>query len=154
MFIVWDPSLDTGIKTIDEQHKRIVDYINMLDNAVHTKDMTNVPYVIEQLLDYTVAHFSFEESLMERHNYSHLEAHSKVHQMFTDRIHYYQKELAAGKDISRKLLAELKVWLVSHIKNEDRDYVDEIHHDVDEGWIAKTLGRFFKSKPESINHRL
>lgn len=154
MFLAWDSSYEIGIHAIDEQHKRIVDYINMLDNAVHSKDMTNLPYVIDQLIDYTVAHFSFEESLMARHNYSHFEAHCRVHEMFKDRIQLYKNDLAAGKDVSRKLLAELKVWLVSHIKHEDRDYVEEIRHDVDEGWVSRTLGRFFKSKSEPMDRHL
>lgn len=144
MFFTWDSSLDTGIEVIDEQHKRIVDYINILHTAVSTKDLSAVPQVLDQLLDYTVSHFSFEESLMESHGYQHTAAHHKVHEMFTNRIRAYQQEMAEGKDISRKLLNDLKIWLTSHIKNEDADYVKVIKAKVDKGWVAKTLGRFFK----------
>ncbi len=143
MFFTWDESLDTGIEVIDEQHKRIVDYINTLHTAIATKDKEAVSDVLDQLINYTVTHFSFEESLMEQHGYMHTDAHRKVHEMFTGRIQTYQKELNAGRDISRKLLNDLKIWLTSHIKSEDSDYVKVINTKVDKGWVSKALGRFF-----------
>lgn len=143
MFFTWDESLDTGISVIDEQHKRIVDYINDLHAAIADKDREAVSDVLDKLINYTITHFSFEESLMEKHGYIHTDAHRKVHEMFTGRIQNYQQELEAGKDISRKLLNDLKIWLSSHIKSEDSDYVKSIKKRVDKGWVSKALGRFF-----------
>lgn len=144
MFFTWESSLDTGIEIIDEQHRRIVDYINALHNAISTKDIDMVSNILDQLIDYTVSHFSFEESLMQNHGYMHTEAHKKVHDMFTARIQNYRKELDEGKDISRKLLNDLKVWLTSHIKSEDSDYVKVVKTKVEKSWVSKTLGKFFK----------
>lgn len=143
MFFTWDESLDTGIAVIDDQHKRIVDYINDLHAAIANKDREAVSGVLDQLINYTVTHFSFEESLMEKHGYIHTDAHRSVHDAFTSRILKYQQELESGKDISRKLLNDLKIWLSSHIKSEDSDYVKSINQRVDKGWLSKALGRFF-----------
>ncbi|MEW8014522.1 MAG: bacteriohemerythrin [Candidatus Sedimenticola endophacoides] len=73
----WSNSLDTGISVIDEQHKRIVDYINELHDAQQTLDKRRVGEVIDELVDYTVSHFAFEESLMEQAGYPFLEAHKQ-----------------------------------------------------------------------------
>jgi len=65
MTIVWESKLDTGIEVIDNQHKRIVAYVNQLETARRSGDKVMVIDVIEQLVDYTQSHFSFEEAMME-----------------------------------------------------------------------------------------
>jgi hemerythrin len=144
MFFLWDDTYDTGIDVIDLQHRRIVDYINELHNAINSKNMAIVGEILEGLIGYTLSHFSFEESLMEEHGYQHTDSHRKTHKAFTDRVFRYQKEWAEGKDVSRKLLSELKVWLISHIQKDDQDYANVISSKLNKSWVTKALGRFFK----------
>ncbi len=35
---VWEPAFSVGIAVIDNQHKRIIDYINELNNALVYRD--------------------------------------------------------------------------------------------------------------------
>jgi hemerythrin len=143
MFFVWDDAYNTGIEVIDIQHRRIVDYINDLHHAISSDNKEGVEEVLGNLISYTISHFSFEESLMEEHGYQHTEGHRKVHKAFTDRVMRYQLEWSSGKDISRRLLSDLKVWLISHIQQEDQDYAKEISKKLNKGWVSKMLGRFF-----------
>ncbi len=145
MFFVWDEAYNTGIEVIDTQHRRIVDYINDLHNAISTDDKEVVGEVLESLINYTISHFSFEESLMEEHDYLHTDGHRKVHKAFTDRVMRYQLEWGQGKDVSRRLLSDLKVWLISHIQQEDQDYAKVISKKINKGWVSKMLGRFFSN---------
>jgi len=138
----WAPELDTGISVIDNQHKRIVEYINTLDKAVREKDMSVVAEVVEQLTDYTVTHFTFEEELMQKHGYPYLDAHKKVHQAFTERVQNYKKRIDQGEDVSRQLLSDLRIWLTNHIKRDDKDYV-EICNKVDHSWVSRAVNRLF-----------
>ena len=62
MPIIWNRTLETGIEVIDSQHRRIVAYINALEDARIAKDRTRIGSIIEQLVDYTQSHFGFEES--------------------------------------------------------------------------------------------
>jgi hemerythrin len=144
MFILWNDEYNTGIDVIDLQHRRIVDYINELHNAINGNNTTIVGVVLDDLVEYTVSHFSFEESLMEEHGYLHTDSHRKTHSAFTNRIFRYQQEWAEGKDVSRKLLSELKVWLISHIQKDDQDYAHVISSKLNTSWVTKALGRFFK----------
>ncbi len=141
-FFKWDPDLDTGITVIDTQHQRIIEYINALDTAVKEKDSSIVAEVVEQLIDYTVTHFTFEEVLMAQYDYPYLEAHRKVHEAFAVRVLNYQKRMQAGEDVSRRLLSDLRIWLTNHIKRDDKDYVS-VCMQVDAGWLTRTLNRFF-----------
>lgn len=63
------PSLDTGIAEIDRQHRRIVDYINRLYELRSSPDREGLGDVIGEMIDYTVSHFVFEESLIESAGY-------------------------------------------------------------------------------------
>lgn len=145
----WSRDLEIGISVIDSQHRRIVDYINELNDAIRTGNVGETKLTLEGLLDYTITHFEFEEELQEKSGYPFLKAHQKVHQMFMKRIATFRGRANNGEDIALELLGMLKVWLVSHIKGDDRDYVDSVKQFVDGRnsehghWLNATLKRFF-----------
>lgn len=121
-FLEWTPALSVGIDAIDEQHKRIVAYINQLQEARLAHDRNAVAAVIDGLVDYTLSHFRFEEAILRKASYPMLPVHQKVHGLFIRRIRDYQQRFALGKDVSEELQETLAKWLVSHIKREDMDY--------------------------------
>ncbi len=90
-YFVWEQSLETGIDVIDTQHRRIVDYINQLHDIHARNNRNEVERVLNQLFDYTITHFTFEDSLMEHAAYKHLSAHKAVHAAFTERIACYKR---------------------------------------------------------------
>ncbi|HYB49903.1 MAG TPA: bacteriohemerythrin [Burkholderiaceae bacterium] len=126
MTIVWNSTLNTGIDVIDSQHRRIVSYINALEEARAAKDRTRVGHIIEQLVDYTQSHFGFEESLMEEAGYRFLKPHQKVHELFIKRVNSFTVRAAKGEDISDELHTMLSTWLLNHIAHEDRDYAASV----------------------------
>ncbi len=145
-FLDWNPSLDTGIDIIDSQHRRIVDYINQLHDAQQNGDRDQVGDVIEELVDYTISHFAFEESLMENAGYPFLAPHKKVHALFVRKVEKFVERFAAGEDVTAELLQMLQKWLLNHIKNEDGDYVEIVRDNsrrMRKGWLGRTLQRFF-----------
>lgn len=145
-YLVWDSQLDTGVPVIDSQHRRIVDYINELQDAIAGDDRQIVQEVLDDLVDYTVSHFAFEEHLQERARYPAFELHKKMHDEFASRIHVYRERFHAGEDIAGQLLSDLREWLVRHIQNEDAAFVGaarEKMEELDQGWIAKTIANIF-----------
>lgn len=126
MPIIWNSTLNTGIDVIDSQHKRIVSYINALEEARAAKDRVRVGHIIEQLVDYTQSHFGFEESLMEEAGYRFLKPHQKVHELFIRRVNGFTVRAAKGEDVSEELHTMLSTWLLNHIAHEDRDYAASV----------------------------
>jgi hemerythrin len=124
---VWTDQLSIGIDVIDQQHRRIVEYINQLDDA-RTGGYTReeIGYLINDLVDYTISHFGFEESLQEEANYPFAISHKKVHDLFTQRVSDYQAKFDKGEDISKGLNSLLVTWLFNHIKRDDTDYVESV----------------------------
>ncbi len=144
----WTREFEFGIPVIDEQHKRIVQFINELDDALRTHNAEETRHVMEGLLNYTVTHFEFEESLQEKANYPFLKAHRRIHEIFMKKVAELRGRSAKGEDIAPELLNLLKGWLASHIKSEDRDYVEAVRSVTTSkdkevsGWLAAALSKF------------
>lgn len=146
-YMTWDDSLDTGIAVIDSQHKQIVDYINRLHSAIKSKERNRSREVLDEVVNYTLTHFSFEEEMMKVAGYIHYDSHCMVHQAFLARISDYRIRLNNGEDVAKLLLSDLRIWLTNHIKNEDVDYakcVNRYFHGGDDmGWIKRNIVRLF-----------
>lgn len=152
MPINWTDNLNTGIDVIDQQHRRIVDFINHLEIAQGTKDLAAIKLVVDDCVDYTQSHFTFEESLQEEAGYVYCKPHKKVHQLFIRRLAEYQERLNLGDNVGEELHQLLSRWLINHIKHDDADYVSAVKATMIEvieekekkkesrGWLA----RFFK----------
>lgn len=140
--LFWTDQLNVGIDVIDNQHRRIVDYINLLDEA----NMGNLPRediasLISDLVDYTISHFGFEESLQEEAGYPFLKGHQKVHGLFTRRVADFIERFEKGEDISKNLHSLLVTWLLNHIKHDDADYVESVKKYLQQhGYVDKKKG--------------
>ncbi|MES9906860.1 MAG: bacteriohemerythrin [Sedimenticola sp.] len=145
--LIWTPDLDTGISVIDKQHQRIVEYINQLNHAQHDASREEVGEVLNQLVDYTLSHFTFEEELMEESGYRFVKAHKKVHKLFVRRVSDYVERFKVGEDITEELLASLRTWLINHIKNDDNDYSEIVRENMgDDGkssWLSRSMKKIF-----------
>lgn len=126
MAIIWTSDLNTGIDVIDQQHKRIVDFINDLEAAQLTKNQKLIKEVVDDCVDYTLSHFAFEESLQEEAGYQYCKPHKRVHELFTRKVAEYQQRIDLGDDVGEELHGLLTRWLVNHIKRDDADYVSAV----------------------------
>lgn len=122
--LVWVSDLDTGIEEIDQQHRRILDYINQLYGLLNTDDRASVGRVIDETIDYTLSHFVFEETMLESAGYMFVGPHRKVHDIFTRRVAGLHQRFLAGEDVTAELHGLLSRWLFNHIRTEDRAYID------------------------------
>ena len=105
--------------------------------------------VLDELVDYTLSHFAFEESLMEESGYAYINAHKKVHQLFVKRVADYQQRFKMNEDIAEELINTLRAWLINHIRNDDKDYSGDVLKNMQtvstrrDGWLKRSLSRFF-----------
>lgn len=135
IFFKWRKEFELGLKTIDGHHKKIVDYINELYEAIkspHEKDA--ILLVIGKLQEYTIFHFKYEEEKFELSHYEDQKEHINFHDDFIDSIenfkdlflNHYQEEMGF------EIMEFLKEWLLKHILVEDKKYLDYFsEHDFD-----------------------
>lgn len=121
----WNDRLATGITSIDDQHKRLIDLVNGLAEAMRggkSKDV--ITKVLEGLREYTKSHFGFEESAFERYGYPKAAEHVKSHESFVGRVDELIEQHQNGSiGLSVKVLNFLTEWVKNHIMNEDMAYV-------------------------------
>jgi hemerythrin len=142
---LWTAQQNLGIEAIDQQHRKIVDYINQLDDAHCNGDpREEIASVISQLIDYTQTHFAFEESMLEEAKYPDINAHKEVHNQFIQRVSDYQLRFNRGEDIALELSSLLVIWLFNHIKRDDANYVKSVkaHHQEQQSGLLKKKGLF------------
>ncbi|WP_458776240.1 bacteriohemerythrin [Desulforhopalus sp. 52FAK] len=123
--IPWSAKLCIGIDKIDDQHKELVRLVNQLHSAMKAKaGIQESSKILEQLADYTVYHFGFEEEIFDAHNYEDREEHKKYHRAFVKKVVDFQSDLKAGKaGLSMDLMHFLTKWLKDHILKTDKAYV-------------------------------
>lgn len=148
----------TGIEAVDKQHQRLVDMVTQLDDVRKTNFPTQerkqqaVGNVVAEMIDYTISHFAFEESLMEDANYKFYNAHKRIHELLIKRAGEYKERWQSGEDIADELYEVLYRWLFNHIRNDDKAFAPVVKKNIDalnrsnSGWIAQMIQRFFKSQ--------
>ena len=147
----WQDDLNTGGEVIDRQHMRIVEMLNHLHVTQKSMQRVAVGEVIDELIDYTLSHFAFEEELMEEAGYPFCAAHKRVHEVFTKRVAEYRMRFSAGEDVTDELKNMLSRWLFNHIRSDDRAYADSVKQHLNRfarehqqgGWLKRTMGRLF-----------
>ena len=120
--ITWGPQLETGIAIIDSQHKRLVDIINEMNDAlVEGRSDEIMSAIFDELVDYTETHFKVEEKLLASHDYEDFENHRREHRVFTDQIKMDRDNFNAGVwQLDQRMMDYLRGWLMNHIQVSDQ----------------------------------
>ncbi|MBI5110079.1 MAG: bacteriohemerythrin [Rhodocyclales bacterium] len=122
--VSWDDSMSVGNLHIDEQHRILIDTINQLASAQVGSDQTVIAMIIDELVNYTVFHFDYEEALIEAAGFPDLEAHRRAHRGFVNWVGELRDEFSfhRRRKLGDKILGFLRDWLSQHILGEDRKY--------------------------------
>jgi len=122
--LVWTNSMSVNIKEIDEQHKRLVDLINQLHDAMKSgKGQEALGKILSELADYTVYHFGTEEKLFKQYGYPEYARHKKAHDDLTKQVMEIKKSFDAGSSVvTVEVMNFLKDWLTKHILDADKKY--------------------------------
>ena len=128
-FIIWNDSYSVGVKEIDDQHKKLFELINQTYKVMTEKQGRDAgKKIIDGLVDYTVYHFSHEEGLMRKAEYSDYDEHIKKHEKLVGQVVDFQKKFDSGEaDIDQDLMKFLKEWLSNHIMGTDKFYTSSMH---------------------------
>jgi len=122
--IQWDQAYSVSIGSIDNQHKRWIELVNNLHQAMlEGKGKDVLDQTLNAMIDYTKVHFSTEEKLMSQHGYGEFAAHKKLHDQFIERVAQLQQRKDSGeKALTIDVMTTLKDWLINHIQKVDTRY--------------------------------
>jgi hemerythrin len=120
----WSTQYETGILLVDSQHKKLVDAINDLHDAMKEgKGKDKIEKTLDFLVDYTVLHFSAEEKLMQQKNYPDYSNHKKVHDKLVTEVKDIKTKYLAGKVLPMEVSTFMSDWLKNHILGTDKKYI-------------------------------
>jgi len=126
MTIKWEKEYELGLSVIDSQHKQFIETLSQLYDAVSKMQAKEtIQKIFDGLADYLLFHFKNEEEYFKEFNYQGAEEHKKAHQEFRQKINDFQARSLAGDNdlISLELLDYLEDWLVKHLDDMDKKYV-------------------------------
>lgn len=123
-FFQWNDQLSVKIAQIDMQHKKLVDMVNEMFEAMQAgKGKDVLGKILAELIQYTRTHFATEERLMQTHGYQDFAAHKKEHDDLAKQVLDLESKFKAGEPVmSSSVGTFLKGWLVNHIKGTDMKY--------------------------------
>ena len=124
MKLVWSQTMNTGIEKVDRQHRRLVDIVNGIYDAMSLgKTLKELGPPLKELAAYTQTHFSDEVELMREINWEGMKGHQALHNDLTGKVKVFFARLDKGEEIDgAEMMAFLKDWLVKHILNEDKKF--------------------------------
>jgi diguanylate cyclase (GGDEF)-like protein/hemerythrin-like metal-binding protein len=127
-WIIFHPSYDSGIVDIDFQHRRIVELMNHLNNAIKANESPDViARTLDELIYYVEYHFSEEEALMSKHDYPEYLAHKASHAGLIADIEQNKTQLETPER-EIVVLQTLKGWLISHVEFSDKVLGEYLRH--------------------------
>jgi len=122
---IWNDSYNTGIASIDAQHKKLVEILNQLFSAMEKGQAREIlGKLLDELIQYTVTHFATEEKYFKLYGYTESITHKMEHDALTKKAVELQTQYKAGKMVMTTQVANfLKEWLSGHILGSDKKYV-------------------------------
>jgi hemerythrin len=117
----WNAGMSVGVMQFDAQHRKLVEILNKLHDAMKDGRSAEVlDGILFELVDYTVYHFLAEERYFLQLNYPGHAAHKREHDAFTARIKAARGH--CGNAATLEILGTLTGWLQNHILGTDKLY--------------------------------
>ncbi|MBN1867830.1 hemerythrin family protein [Candidatus Sumerlaeota bacterium] len=122
--IEWQDDYSVGIRNLDDQHKVLIDLINLFHDArSHGKEWQTLSIVLRSLMEYAATHFAGEEKLMIEHDFPGLHQHRLAHNEFVQKVSDFSEDFRESRAmLPQELMNFLGEWLVGHILVVDKQY--------------------------------
>ncbi|MEF8701560.1 MAG: bacteriohemerythrin [Candidatus Accumulibacter sp. UW26] len=125
--MVWSNALSVGHAEIDRQHQVLIEIANRLNASMRSgAGRAACGTILDELVNYTVNHFAFEEKLMDKHRYGDRESHLAAHRRLIADVSKFKRQYESGETISIELMGFIRDWLVNHFLKVDRALVRDL----------------------------
>ncbi|MBO8143528.1 MAG: EAL domain-containing protein [Thermodesulfobacterium sp.] len=148
--------LASGIKKIDEQHRRLSELLDLFYSGQkigYSKE--KLDKVLDELIKLNVEHMFTEEALMERTGYPGFEKHKREHEFMKRKIAEILMKRKKGKEYLVDTLEFFEEAIYEHFKNVDRDFINFLNDKLKEYQpfqrdILESVGERILSKDEFL----
>ena len=117
--VEWNDSYSVGVPALDNDHKRLIEIINRVDEAERAGN--SVQWVLQELEDYAKRHFQREEERLEAIGFAGLAEHARQHHAFTEWVETVKQTYDLSPEAHFHLAATvrdyLRNWLVDQMQS-------------------------------------
>lgn len=125
--ISWTDDLTVGVNEFDNQHKILIDKINILVDGIENENVEHNLHNFDDLAAFVVKHFEEEEEFMLKMDYPGYKTHKAIHGDLLKKVSEFKVNIQNDSLDKTKFVQFLKFWLVSHIKGIDAKYGEFSH---------------------------
>lgn len=124
MKIKWLLSFETGIASIDNDHRTLIKVIQKIESALAAGDFQTCSGLFSEFMKLAVDHFDMEEGLLKSINFPRVETHRAAHQRLLDMGTETLKKVDAGLDHdgATKCLEEMIYFLLEDVIKADAEF--------------------------------
>jgi hemerythrin-like metal-binding protein len=122
--IQWNDKYNVGVRTLDGQHRQLIDIINDLHEAMFKGQAKEVQAgLLQRLGQYAAEHLNTEERMLSSNGYPDFVQHKAQHDNYIAKVRELEKQVGTGKlSLGVTLLPFLKDWWTGHIMKTDQQY--------------------------------
>jgi hemerythrin-like metal-binding protein len=120
-FIQWKEEFETGLASLDYEHRQLVDLLNRLyETLVAEGSEDAVEAFLGEVYARISAHFALEERIMRERRYDQYREHKDDHERLLDEIRDIMDayDTTAGAS-TQEFANRIETWFVRHFKTND-----------------------------------
>ncbi|MEE9350904.1 MAG: bacteriohemerythrin [Thiotrichaceae bacterium] len=123
-FVEWKDAYSVGIESLDNDHRKLLNLINLLQTALHYPTGEEFEkQALEQVVAYTKYHFEREEKMLLEAGFADYDAHKRKHDAMINKVDEFMQDYESrGHDALEVVALFLKNWLLKHINGTDKEY--------------------------------
>jgi hemerythrin len=127
--IEWSTDLSVGISKIDEEHLKLIEILQGLEEAIRgSHDADLIEDSIVNLFNYAKVHFAAEEEMLRLHKYPEEKMHQLEHSKFIAKAFEFREKFDAKRPgLNLEVARFLSGWILSHIQITDQRYMKHLH---------------------------
>lgn len=127
--VQWNPSFDTGLQFIDQEHAGLLTQLNTLIELL-TKDAPAANWLpaLDRLIHAVTEHFTHEEQIMDNIGYPGYQPHRQQHQHLLQEVADFRTHVSAQAcKETLDTVRFVKFWVLKHMVQEDSKIKQHIH---------------------------
>lgn len=132
--VQWNPSFETGLQFIDQEHAALLEQLNaLIDLLVHEAPTSEWLPELDRLIVAVGEHFAHEERIMDNIGYPGFNTHRQQHQYLLQEVADFRNNIAvAAPEDTLATVRFLKFWVLKHMVQEDSKIGQHIHRGLKE----------------------
>lgn len=167
-FTEWDKKFETGVESIDKEHKQLFTIIKKLLSMIENEEKSEFAFKegIKFLNNHAIVHFNHEEEYMRNNNYGDYEIHKRIHDNFKNvtlpALDHELNEMHYSDSAVRHFVGVVIGWLVSHTITADmaivgknvkkyKDVPKEKYVEVLQQTVTRCWNDLFQMKPKTVS---